>query len=430
MHVGHLSGPYIAGDIAARAARAAGRDVLTLCGLDSHQNYVLAKATAEGLTGAEAVAKFGDLIRDSMTAARIDYELFLEPLSDRDYQAGVARLLTELVDSKAITVEETTLRACGGCSRVLHHVRVSGACPVCGEGAGGGTCEGCGSFLTAADLVGATSTCCSAEPVPIQATVPVLHMEQYRTQLTEVWARAAVPPRVRALLIRYLVNGLPDVPLAYPTDWGIRWPHQGTDYRVDVWAEMAFGYLYAVPRHLTGTSPASAAECVQAWSGIDEMWHFFGVDNAFYYAALVPALLAACGLPTGKLAGLLVNEFYRLDGLKFSTSRNHAIWAHEFLSAEDPAVIRAFLSWDRPDRSSTDFTMANYEAFREQFSAVRAGTAATPMATTLAGSELDRAERALGLDGFDPALAVRAVLNAYHSAPERAYCVLRAITGE
>jgi methionyl-tRNA synthetase len=425
LHVGHLSGPYIAGDIAARAARAAGRDVVTVCGLDSHQNYVLARATADGLAPADAVAKYGDLIRSALAAARVSYDLFLEPLGDGDYQRGVARMLDEMVERKAITVEETTLSECAGCGRVLHHVRVSGQCPVCGQGAGGGTCEGCGSFLCAADLADAISTCCGAPSEPRPASVPLLRMENFRGVLTEVWARAQAPRRVRTLFNRYLDEGLPEVPLAYPTDWGIPWTCDGGEYRIDVWAEMAFGYLYAIPRHLRGYSPASLAESLDGWTDIDEVWHFLGIDNAFYYGAMIPAILAAAGMPTGKLAGLVVNEFYRLDGLKFSTSRDHAIWAHEFLAEEEPSTVRAYLAWDRPDSTSTDFTLAGYQAFREVLGRVRGGgTAFAPQ--PLPAQEADRALAALALESFDPALAMRCVL----SAPDQSAAALASIIGE
>lgn len=430
LHVGHLSGPYVAGDIAARAARAAGHDVVTMCGFDSHQNYVLARATAEGMTGHEADQHFGGMIRGAMSAARIDYDLFLEPLNDADYRDGVARLLTELVEREAIPVVDTRLAACSGCGRILHHVRVSGTCPVCGQGSGGGTCEGCGSFQTAVTLLDATSTCCQAAPVPVDVRVPVLRLEDYRDALTEVWSRAVVPPRVRALITRYLDNGLPEVPLAYVTDWGIPWQHGDTELRVDVWGEAAIGYLYTIARHVSQSSPRTVADCVSAWSEVDGMWHFFGVDNAFYYAIMIPAMLSAAGMPPGKLAGLVVNEFYRLDGRKFSTSRNHAVWAHEFLAEEDPGTVRAFLSWDRPDRSETDFTHAGYRVFRDRFQQVRRQVTLSAFPAGLAAQELDRAEGALGLPGFDPALAVRCVLGAYPDEPMRAESVLRHITGE
>ena len=101
------------------------------------------------------------------------------------------------------------------------------------------------------------------------------------------------------------------------------------------------------------------------WSEVDRLWHFLGIDNAFYYGVLCPAVFAAAGMPPGVLAGLVVNEFYTLDGLKFSTSRRHAVWAEDFLGTEDPALVRLYLGWDRPAGFESDFTEAGYAAFRD-----------------------------------------------------------------
>ena len=430
LHVGHLSGPYIAADIAVRAARAAGQAVVSVCGLDPHQNYVLARAESDGTTAEVALDKYGPLILDAMAGARVDHDVFFEPYTDTAYQQGVGRVLDGLLDAGVASIEDTTLTGCAGCGRTLHHVRVAGRCPACGEGASGGTCEGCGSFVTAATLIDARSTCCEADPTPVQQQIPVLHLERWRGELTEIWARAQIPPRVRHLLAGYLDHGLPDVPLAYETDWGIRWTHdrvQGRELRIDVWAEMAFGYLYGIARHLTGAEPVDLAECAAGWSGVAGMWNFFGIDNAFYYTVLNPAIMTAAGLHPGLLHGVVVNEFYRLDGLKFSTSRDHAIWAHEFLATEDPSVVRAYLSWERPDRYSTDFTRAGYEAFKERYGAAVNSVPAGPH--VLAEKDAARAAQALRLESFDPAVAVRCVLDAHRVDPGSAAGPLAALTG-
>lgn len=419
LHVGHLSGPYLAGDIAARAARARGTEVMTVCGLDSHQNYVLAKAEQLGEPVDVVMHRFAGQIRQALSGARISYDLFIDPYADSRYRCAVSDLLTELVAAKTIVVEPTPLMTCSSCERVLHHVRVSGKCPVCGAGAGGGTCESCGTFLTAATLVDARSTCCSGSLQARTFTIPVFRLEEYREQLLEIWSTAVLPPRMRGLIAQLLADGLPDVPVAYPTDWGIGW----RDLRIDVWVEMGLGYLFAVAR-TQSPEAYSLAECLDAWPEISEIWHTLGMDNAFYYGVLIPALLVAAGLETPRLTGMLVNEFYRLDGQKFSTSRGHAIWAHEFLADADAGAVRTFLSYDRPDRSQTDFRLSNLSAFT---SADADGAPALP--PELARLELERAEQALTLSGFDPALAVRCALAARSADPERAGLVLSQIAG-
>jgi len=122
LHVGHLSGPYIAADIAVRAARAAGQAVVSVCGLDPHQNYVLARAESDGTTAGVALDKYGPLILDAMAGARVDHDVFFEPYTDTAYQQGVGRVLDGLLDAGVASIEDTTLTGCAGCGRTLHQI--------------------------------------------------------------------------------------------------------------------------------------------------------------------------------------------------------------------------------------------------------------------------------------------------------------------
>lgn len=413
LHVGHLSGPYVAGDIAARALRAAGADVLTMSGLDGHQNYVLAKAEELGRPVDETMRDYSDRIRSALARARIEYDVFLDPSRDPDYREAMARLAEELFDH----AEDTVLHRCPDCGRTMHHAYVAGLCGTCGAGAAGGACEACMAYNTSATLREARSTCCDAVPEEFTARVPVLRLEDYRDQLTRTWAMAEAHPRIVDLVRRLLADGLPAVPVAYPTDWGIRFDARpegsgqvdGGGLRLDVWVEMAFGYLYKIARALD-PSVRTLADCAGAWNGVDELWHFLGVDNAFYYTVLIPAVFAAAGVKPGVLRGLAVNEFYRLDGLKFSTSRNHAVWALDLLGEQDPGDVRLFLAQDRPDRHESDFTLDAFKTGRPSNDA-----------------DLERARRALAPSGFDPALAARLLLPLQDDP--RARALLTHITG-
>jgi methionyl-tRNA synthetase len=428
LHVGHLSGPYVAGDVAVRAARARGERVLSVSGLDVHQNYVLAAAEQEGRPAAEVMADYGGRIRSAFALSGVSYDLFLDPAADADYRDAVAGLLGELLSAGAVAVREVPWAVCSDCGRDLHHARVAGTCRVCGRPAAGGACEGCATYAAAADLVDPTCTVCGGAPRIEPRALPVLRLEDYRAQLTEAWSRAVVPARVRDLLDRLLSGGLPEVPLAYPSDWGI--PLPGTDLRVDVWVEMALGYLWAVPRQLGTLGDGDLAACRAGWSEVDRMWHFLGIDNAFYYAVLTPAVLAAAGLPAGILGGLVVNEFYTLEGRKFSTSRRHAVWAEDLLAKENPALVRLQLAWDRPSGFESDFTPGGYEAFRDWAGPLLAGTGSPPLPPTLAAGEVARARQALRLESFDPATAARCLLGALGGpADPDARALLAALTG-
>ncbi len=422
LHLGHLSGPFVAADVAARAARARGLATLTVSGLDAHQNYVCAKAAAQGRPATAVLDEYEGLVRQALQAARVSYDLFFDPRADLAYRDAVVRLLDELVASGAVAVAEMTLSRCGSCGLTLHHAYVTGRCPGCGSDSGGGTCESCGTFTTAANLVQPRCARCGGAPVPFQARVPLLRLESYRAELLHTWVRAIIPDRVRSMLSHYLATELPDVPLAYPADWGIQ--ASTDDLRVDVWAEMGLGMLAGIARRLDEDACAQA-DYVAAWKQVGECWHFLGIDNAFFYAVLFPALFAAAGLAPGWLGGLVVNGFYRLDGLKFSTSRGHAIWAHEFLAEQDPAVVRMFMLWDRPDRYETGFTKAAYDQFRGWVhAAIRSGGALPP---DLVEPELRRAGHALEFTSFDPGLALRCLLAA---GTQRAPRLFGSLTGD
>jgi methionyl-tRNA synthetase len=421
LHLGHLSGPYVAADIAARAARARGERVVTVSGLDPHQNYVPAKAAGQGRTPGQVLDEYEATIRKAFAAAAVSYDIFIDPRADAGYRAAITRLLDELVAGKVAVIEETELACCADCGATLHHAYVTGRCPGCGAASGGGTCEGCGAFTTAMNLAAAQCARCGGSPQPLTAQIPVLRLESCRDELTEAWATAVLPLRVRQLIGHYLAAGLPDVPLAYPTDWGIGWGPDGL--RVDVWTEMGLGLLDQVARNLNPDA-STPDDLREAWRGAGPCWHFLGIDNAFYFGILFPALFAGAGIAPGWLGGLVVNEFYRLDGLKFSTSRNHAVWADEFLVSEDAALVRLFLCWDRPDRYESDFTRPAFEAFRDWVqAALRQGTG---LPADVAPAEVTRAERALRFESFDPGLALRCLVAAGgHESP-----LLAALVGE
>ena len=411
LHVGHLSGPYLAADVAARAARARGERVLALAGVDVHQNYVLTRAENDGVPAESMIRRYRGEIAEAFTRARIAYDAFLDPQAP-DYHRVISAVVAELVRREALPMREVTLYACADCGRTLHHSYVAGRCDVCGAGASGGSCEGCGGFTSAQTLLDPVCDRCGGPPRPFTATVPVLAMERHREALRRLWLRAELPTRVRVLIGHYLDAGLPEVPVAYPTNWGVHGSGPCEGLRLDVYAEVGLSYLYGVARALAPEADGLDALRL-AWDQVGQLWHFHGIDNAFYYAIMFPALYEAVGLERAPLAGLVVNEFYTLDGAKFSTSRNHAIWAQDLLAEEDPEVVRLYLAWDRPDRYGSDFTRSSFEAFRDHVRPLLDGAPKTPvdLPAPLVAAERARGERALRLVGFDAALAARSLLS-------------------
>jgi methionyl-tRNA synthetase len=428
LHIGHLSGPYLAADIASRAARARGDRVLTLAGLDIHPNYVLTKAENLGVDVDEMVAGFRTQITTAFDLAGIGYDAFLDP-EEPQFQRAVTGMLTELIAAGAITMREVTLYACADCGRTMHHSYVVGKCPICGSGANGLSCEPCGGFTSAELLIDASCARCGGGLRPVTATVPILPLEDYRAHLVEEWQQADLPGRVRAALAHYLRAPLPDYPVAYPTNWGIEGEGPLAGLRVDFPTELGLSYIYG-PAQVLNPAADSLAERVEAWREVDGVWHFNGIDNTFYFGILYPAILAAAGVRRPLLRGATVNELYLLDGQKFSTSRNHALWADEFLAQEEPELVRLYLSWDRPDRYESDFTREAYHAFCDYVRPLLAGSRpAGGLPAELAPAELERAARALQLSGFDSALATRCLLNALTAGAGAGSAPLAALTG-
>ncbi len=213
LHLGHLSGPYLASDVAARAGRERGERVLQLGGVDVHQNYVLTRAEDEGRDVEKLVADYRRRIADAYDLAGIEPDASVDP-QDPEHQRLVALLVEDLVAEGTLEMAETTLHACSDCGRTLHHSYVAGTCSRCGTRASGGSCEGCGGFTSAQDLLDPRCDRCGGPPRPFQATVPVLRLEDFRQRLVEVLLGASLGPRSRALVAGYLAGPLPVVPVA------------------------------------------------------------------------------------------------------------------------------------------------------------------------------------------------------------------------
>ncbi len=429
LHIGHLSGPYLAADIAARAARSRGERVLTLAGIDVHPNFVHLKAEFLGVDPVEMVAKFRGQIATAFELAGIGYDVFLDP-QDPKFERAALGMLAELMARGALSIREVTMHECADCGRTLHHAYVVGKCPICGSGANGLSCEPCGAFTSSELLIDPSCAWCGGSPRPMTLRVPVLPLEDYRANLVAEWQLADLPPRVRAFLAHYLDNPLPDYPVAYPTNWGIECDEDLAGLRLDFPTELGLSYIYGPAKALRPDADTLAAR-IGAFDDVDGVWHFNGIDNAFYFTVLYPAILAAAGVSRPLLRGATVNELYLLDGQKFSTSRNHALWANEFLATEDPELVRLYLSFDRPDRYESDFTRESYLAFCEYVGPLLRGElpAGPGRPPELAPAELERAERALQLAGFDSALAVRCLLGALAAGAGTSSAALAALAG-
>jgi methionyl-tRNA synthetase len=443
LHVGHLSGPYLAADFAARAARLRGERVLAMAGVDVHQNYVLTRAELDGVDVDKMVDGYRDDIVEAFRRARIGYDAFIDPRAP-GYGPAMASMVAQLVDGGALPMRERELHRCARCARTLHHSYVEGTCPACGHEACGGGCEGCGGFTSAQNMRAVRCARCGGEPVPFTARIPVLALEQHRSALEELWLRAELPVDVRALIGTALRGPLPEIPAAYPTDWGVEGTGPLAGLRIDVYVEVCLNFVRGVAQALEPEVGEDAAAFARVWRRrVRGLWNFYGIDNAYFYAIMWPALLATAGVHLDQLSGMsVVNRFFTLDGFKFSTSRNHAVWANEFLAGEDPAIVRLFLAWNRPDRMGSDFTKSSFDAFAAHVRPLLAGSSqpvssqpvssqpVSSLPAELLDAERDRGERALHYHDFDAPLAARALLSLLAAGSADAAGLRSVLTGE
>jgi methionyl-tRNA synthetase len=359
LHLGHLSGPYIAADIYRRYLRLRGVNALHVTGTDDFQSYVVAKGAAIQLPAEQTADRFASEIQHTLGALKIDVDHFTRPLHSASYGEAVTRLFRRLVDDGAIYRAEQPALVDPDDGSYLYEFLVRGRCPFCNTPTAGNICEECGHPNMCVDLIDAAVA--RTGKTPRLRPIARLHfrLSRYADWLEEFHDRNSTPPRLRALLSQLKARGLPDVAVTHPGAWGLPVPVAGfADQRMWAWLEMALGYVAT----LGGLSDQRDEA---AFLGGLRTTFFFGYDNAFYYAILFPAVYRALFPDRDITMDFVCNEFLLLDGAKFSTSRGHAIWGRDFVRENSPEAVRFSLCHVRPEVQRTDFTRERHDALVE-----------------------------------------------------------------
>ncbi len=358
LHVGHLSGPYTAGDVHARYLRLRGVDARYIFGTDDNQSYTKTNAARLGLGPQEGGDRMAADIKATLDAAEIDLAEFVRPNSSPHHVRMTRDFFRRLYDGGHLEARETLSPWCETCERYLYEAYIRGRCPHCGSPSGGNLCEDCGRPNDCIDLLDAVCTQCGNPPARRAFTRLFFPISRWEQELREFHRNVAMNPSLRSLCEQVLDAGAPDMAVTHVSDWGIPVPVDGfEDQRIFVWCEMAPRYL-SYAQHLAG--PDGSWE--DYWKSDDaEFVHCFGFDNGFYYAVFLPAMWMACDRSLKLPKAFIMNEFYRLDGLKFSTSRRHAIWGRELLADVPADVMRFYLAWTCPETEGTNFTLDDFE---------------------------------------------------------------------
>ncbi|MEG1616005.1 MAG: methionine--tRNA ligase [Bacteroidales bacterium] len=360
VHIGHLAGVYVPADIYTRYLRLKGEEVIMIGGSDEHGVPITIKAKAEGITPQDVVDRYHTIIKDSFEEFGITFDIYSRTSSDI-HKETASDFFRKLYD-KGEFIEKTSEQYYDEqANQFLADRYITGTCPHCGnDRAYGDQCEACGTSLNATDLINPKSAITGNVPVLRETKHWYLPLDKHEPFLRE-WIlenHKEWKPNVYGQCKSWLDMGLQPRAVSRDLDWGVPVPVDGAEGKVlYVWFDAPIGYISNTKELLPDTWE-------KWWKDEDtKLVHFIGKDNIVFHCIVFPAMLKADGsyiLPENVPA----NEFLNLEGDKISTSRNWAVWLHEYLK-EFPGkqdVLRYVLTANAPETKDNDFTWKDFQA--------------------------------------------------------------------
>lgn len=358
VHIGHLAGCYIPSDIYVRYLRAQGKDVKFICGSDEHGVAITIKAKKEGITPQQVIDKYHKMMGDSFKEFGISFDIYARTSSPTHHETA-SEFFTNLYD-KGMFQEETTEQYFDAeANQFLADRYITGTCPNCGnESAYGDQCEKCGSTLNPTDLINPKSTLSGSVPVMKTTKNWFLPLDRFQNDIEGyINSHDEWKSNVLGQCKSWINQGLQPRAMTRDLDWGVKVPLKDAAGKVlYVWFDAPIGYISAT-KELT-------PDWEKYWKSEDtRLIHFIGKDNIVFHCIIFPAILMAHGdyiLPDNVPA----NEFLNLEGDKISTSRNWAVWLHEYLLdfPEKQDVLRYVLCANAPETKDNDFTWKDFQA--------------------------------------------------------------------
>ncbi|MGZ3903730.1 MAG: methionine--tRNA ligase [Bacteroidia bacterium] len=360
VHIGHLAGCYLPADIYVRYLRSKGEDVKFICGSDEHGVPITIKAKKEGITPQQVVDKYHKIMGDAFKEFGISFDIYSRTSSKTHHQTA-SDFFKKLYDKGAFTEQVTEQYYDEEAKQFLADRYIVGTCPKCGnENAYGDQCEKCGTSLSPTELINPRSTLSGAKPVlketknwflPLDKLSPKIkaYIEQHKDWKSNVYGQC------KSWLDSG--DGLQPRAMTRDLDWGVPVPVKGAEGKVlYVWFDAPIGYISAT-KDLT-------PEWEKYWKDKESrLIHFIGKDNIVFHCIIFPSMLMEHGefvLPDNVPA----NEFLNLEGDKISTSRNWAVWLHEYLLEfkDKQDVLRYTLCANAPETKDNDFTWKDFQA--------------------------------------------------------------------
>lgn len=364
IHIGHLAGVYIPADIYARYLRLQNKDVLFVCGSDEHGVPITIKAKNEGVTPQHIVDRYHNMIKSSFEEFGIAFDHYGRTTSET-HKSTASKFFKTLYDNNKFVEKTTEQLYDKEAQQFLADRFVTGTCPKCGhDEAYGDQCEKCGTSLNATDLINPKSAITGNKPTLKTTKHWFLPLDQYNDFLKD-WIikdhKQDWKPNVYGQCKSWIDEGLRPRAVTRDLDWGIPVPLKDAEGKVlYVWFDAPIGYISATKDWANQVGK----NWEDYWKNEDtKLLHFIGKDNIVFHCIIFPCMLKAEGsfnLPDNVPA----NEFLNLEGQKLSTSKNWAVWLHEYLEdfSNQQDVLRYVLTANAPETKDNDFTWKDFQA--------------------------------------------------------------------
>ena len=361
VHIGHLAGVYIPSDIYTRYLRLRGRDVISVCGSDEHGVPITIKARKEGVTPQQIVDRYHALIKKSFEGLGMSFDIYSRT-SSKTHAETASAFFRKLYDEGKF-IEKTSMQYYDEEAQTFLADRyIVGTCPKCGnDRAYGDQCEKCGSTLSPDELIDPHSAVSGSVPVKRETKHWYLPLDRYEEFLRE-WildGHKEWKTNVYGQCKSWLDGGLQPRAVSRDLDWGIPVPVEGAEGKVlYVWFDAPIGYI-------SNTREILPDSWEKWWKDPEtRIINFIGKDNIVFHCIIFPAMLMAYGDGFQLPDNVPANEFLNLEGNKISTSRNWAVWLHEYLrdfpGKQD--VLRYVLTANAPETRDNDFTWSDFQA--------------------------------------------------------------------
>jgi methionyl-tRNA synthetase len=364
IHIGHLAGVYVPADIYSRYLRLKGNDVAFVCGSDEHGVAISMKAKKEGVTPTEIIDKYHGIIKKSFADFGISFDNYSRTSAEVHHKTA-SEFFKKMYEQGDFIEEETEQLYDDEANQFLADRFVIGTCPRCGhEEAYGDQCENCGSSLNATDLINPKSTITGTVPTLKKTKHWFLPLDRYEGFLKQ-WIledhKSDWKPNVYGQCKSWIDEGLKPRAVTRDLDWGIPVPVQGGEGKVlYVWFDAPIGYISSTKEW----AEREGKDWEPYWKDKDtKLVHFIGKDNIVFHCIIFPSMLKANGdfiLPDNVPA----NEFLNLEGNKLSTSKNWAVWLHEYLEEfpDMQDVLRYALTANAPETKDNDYTWKDFQS--------------------------------------------------------------------